>query len=176
MRLLDGWRLISFMNTLLSLYLLSVLASISTGSYLLNSLSTTTSTATSTSSSYNSNNETFDNYLLSLLLGINVFFYYFSFLSYLRYNNRFTTSIIILWSAFFKVQRIIISILPIALGLMFLGIIIFGNSNIRFASMRDIFITIYSVMNCDSIWDTFQASDSSENIQAVGKFPLLVRS
>jgi riboflavin transporter FmnP len=51
---------------------------------------------------------------------------------------------------------------------MLLGILVFGNSSEPFGSMSSIFITIYSVMNCDSIWQTFNDTNSSENSQAIG--------
>lgn len=170
MRLLDGWRLLSFFTTILTIYALVTFLTVSKGYYLLTSLDNnhTYHSSTDTNDQTEADNSSFGNDLIPLILGLSLFLQYFTLLNYLRYNNRFTTSTIILWSAFFKVQRIIISILPLAFGLMLLGVIIFGNSSNSFGSIKAIFVTIFSVMNCDSIWDTFNDTNSTENIQIIG--------
>ena len=160
MRLLDGWRLLSCLTCILTMYALITFLQVSKGYYLLTSLSKSRN-EDDTSFTYTAD-------IILLLLGIALFLQYFTLLNYLRYSNRFTTATIILWSAFFKVQRIIISILPLAFGLMFLGILLFGNSNDSFGSMTAILVTIFSVMNCDSIWDTFNDTNSSENSTIIG--------
>jgi hypothetical protein len=168
MRLMDGWRLISAFASILTIYILSVFLDASQGYYLLTTLDNN-HYHQSNPQDNDDNNSSFSYYLIPLFLGLILFFHFFTLLNYLRYNNRFTTSTIILWSAFFKVQRIIVSILPLAFGLMLLGMLVFGNSSESFGSILNIFITIYSVMNCDSIWQTFNDTNSSENVQVIGK-------
>lgn len=155
MRLFDGWRNLSLLGTLLTfgLSLTFLLSSLSSGYYctILNPLYI-----------YSLEDST------RLFLTIATSLQWFTILQYWRYTNRYTISSLILWGAFFKIQQILISILPIAIGLMFLGILLFGNSSYSFNSIPNIIITIYSVMNCDSIWDTFTATNSDENISVVG--------
>lgn len=149
MRLLDGWRIIGVFASIMSLYASIVFINIKEGYYAM--------------------------YFPGLIddaqrlfLGLSTALMWVSLLSYLRYSNRFTSSALILWGAFFKVQRILISALPIAMGLMLCGILIFGETIDNFGSIKSIFITIFSVMNCDSIWDTYNQTTVADSTMFLG--------
>ena len=171
MRILDGWRMLSLFATLLSLYVSIVLVQIPAGLYCTiftqdNQYGDHDIGSTSTSVEYHT--DSYPHHNIMLLLGLSLAFHCISVLHYLRYNNRFTTSTLILWGAFFKVQRILFSALPLVIGLILLGLLLFGNSGQNFGSIPSIFITLYAVMNCDSIYDTFIATASTENAGIIG--------
>jgi hypothetical protein len=164
--------LLSFLTTILTFYIIGTLLNIPEGFYLLTSINSPKHSDNDEKASSSSSSAS--HHSIPLFLGVICFLHFFTLLNYLRYNNRFTSSTIILWSAFFKVQRIIVSILPVAFGFMLLGITVFGNSSESFGSLTDIFITMYSVMNCDSIWKTFNDTNSAENVQFIGKLSLFL--
>ena len=94
--------------------------------------------------------------LLSLSLGISLSLHCLTILHYLRYNNRFTIATVILWNAFFQVQRVLLSVLPLALGLLLFGVLVYGSNNdTSFGTIGQTFLTLFSIMNCDSIYDNF---------------------
>jgi hypothetical protein len=161
MRLFDGWRNLSIIGTLIALYICIQFLDIQEGNYCTILNYTTKHSSQSLTSLY------LEDYA-RLLLAIAAALQWFTLLQYWRYSNRYTISSLILWGAFFKIQRVIISILPIGIGLIFVGIVLFGNSSLPFNNVKNIIITIYSVMNCDSIWDTFTATNSNENFPIIG--------
>lgn len=171
MRILDGWRMLSFFASLLSLYACCVLVQVSSGFYctiFIRDQQYEDHDIGSTSTSVEYHTDSYPKHNLILILGLSLAFHCISTLHYLRYNNRFTTSTLILWGAFFKVQRILFSALPLVIGLLLLGLLVFGNSAQNFGSAPSIFVTLYAVMNCDSIYDTFIATNSTENIGIIG--------
>eukprot|EP01039_Chlorochromonas_danica_P009088 gene9088-10031_t len=103
-----------------------------------------------------------------LLLGVATALLCFSMLNYFRYSNRFLASGLVLWGAFFKVQRLLVSIFPLAIGMLFLGLMLFGRSSSSFGDFGSIVVTIFSVMNCDSVWQTFVDTNGSQLPKALG--------
>lgn len=153
LRLLDGWRLLSIVGALLSLAAACIFVQVRLGYYAVY----------------------FPGGVLGgdtprLMLGLAAAIQYLALLSYLRYSNRFTASALVLWGAFFKVQRIFFAILPLAIGLALLGILVFGNSAETFGDLESMSITLFSLMNCDSIWQTFvdTTTFSRMNVSFVG--------
>lgn len=148
-RLFDGWRLLALAALLINIYACSLFLDVRKGYYLV--------------------------YFHGLapdshrvLLGFSTALLCFSLLNYFRYSNRFTGSSLVLWGAFFKVQRLLVSILPVAVGMVFLGIMVFGHSSERFGDIGAIIVTIFSVMNCDSIWKTFVDTTGTNTPAFVG--------
>lgn len=150
MRLLDGWRLLSTLGALLSLSAACIFTRIPQGFY-----------AVYFPGALGSDSP-------RLMLGLSTAVQYLTLLGYLRYSNRFTASALVLWGAFFKVQRIFVSIFPLAVGLALLGILIFGFTAETFGDFDAMAITLFSVMNCDSIWQTFQDTTAFSNVTIVG--------
>lgn len=153
LRLLDGWRLLSIAGALLSLAAACIFVQVRLGYYAVY----------------------FPGGVLGgdtprLMLGLAAAIQYLALLSYLRYSNRFTASALVLWGAFFKVQRIFFAVLPLAIGLALLGILVFGNSAETFGDLEAMSITLFSLMNCDSIWQTFvdTTTFSRTNVSFVG--------
>lgn len=153
LRLLDGWRMLSIIGALLSLTAACIFTQVRLGYYAVY----------------------FPGGLLGndsprLMLGLAAAIQYLALLSYFRYSNRFTASALVLWGAFFKVQRIFVSVFPLAVGLALLGILVFGNSAETFGDLESMTITLFSLMNCDSIWQTFvdTTTFSRTNVSLVG--------
>lgn len=150
MRLLDGWRWLAALGALLALYSAIIFSSVSLGYY-----------ATFTSALVIDDSP-------RLILGFATAIQYLTLLSYLRYSNRFTASTLVLWGAFFKVQRVFVGMLPVMVGFICLGIVTFGFYSDSFGDFLTMFITLFSVMNCDSIWQTYQDANAAPVIAFAG--------
>jgi hypothetical protein len=104
---------------------------------------------------------------VTILLGVALALHCTTLLNYLRYNNRFTSSTVVVWGAFFKVQRILLSVLPFAAGVLLLGVLLFSNSESSFGSVSRTFLSVFAVMNCDSLFNTFTAVMNPDNVNFV---------
>jgi hypothetical protein len=50
------------------------------------------------------------------------------------------------------VQQILLSILPLAIGLLLLGLLLYSNSLSTYGNLPNTFLSLFAVMNCDSIY------------------------
>ena len=104
----------------------------------------------------------------SLLLGVGTALLWISGLGFLRFSIRFSAASLVLWASFFKVFRILLSAFPVALGFLISGIVIFGEIDYNLSSFTKAFITFFSVVNGDILWQSIDISDNLTGVNVLG--------
>jgi hypothetical protein len=161
MRLFDGWRFISAIGAFLCIVAMCSMLEITEGYYTLYLRFYGHHVRTRSASNQES--------VAKICLGLAIAIQYITLLDYLRYSTRFSALSLVLWGAFFKVQRIFFSVLPLAMGLLLFGMLIFSLNSDSFGDFQEMIITSFSIMNCDSIWQTCQDTVSIGRIDIIGK-------
>lgn len=98
------------------------------------------------------------NHLLNsteILIGFGCFFSYLYIGKYIEYAKDYSTIYITIQKSLPNVIRYVIGATPVFLGFLFFGLSVFWKSE-RFNSISNIMITLFSLINGDSIYDIFQ--------------------
>jgi hypothetical protein len=66
------------------------------------------------------------------------------------------------------VFRILLSAFPVALGFLISGIVIFGEMDNNLSSFTKAFITFFSVVNGDILWQSIDISDNLTGLNVLG--------
>lgn len=106
-------------------------------------------------------------------LGIAIVLQYFSLLGYYRYTPALNGTSVVLYSAFFKIQKIIVAAAPFIIGLSFFGLFVIGTTSSHFGNLRRVLVSLFSVMNCDSVWEVFNSVNNSNISSFLGTFYVL---
>jgi hypothetical protein len=104
----------------------------------------------------------------SRLLGASVWLLYVTLLGFLRYSTRLSTAALVLWASFFKVFRVLLSALPVAVGILLAGITSFGEIDENFSSFSEAFFTFFSVINGDILWQSIDIADNTTGLNVLG--------
>ena len=90
--------------------------------------------------------------LVDLLIGVGCFMAYICMARYLDYIREYSTIFNTIKTSIPNVLRYFVGVMPIFLGFIFFGVAIFWRSE-RFASIPMSMITLFAMMNGDSIYD-----------------------
>ena len=104
----------------------------------------------------------------SRLLGASVWLLYVTLLGFLRYSTRLSTAALVLWASFFKVFRVLLSALPVAVGILLAGITSFGEIDENLSSFSEAFFTFFSVINGDILWQSIDIADNTTGLNVLG--------
>ena len=104
----------------------------------------------------------------SRLLGASVWLLYVTLLGFLRYSTRLSTAALVLWASFFKVFRVLLSALPVAVGILLACITSFGEIDENLSSFADAFFTFFSVINGDILWQSIDIADNTTGLNVLG--------
>ena len=99
----------------------------------------------------------FDNVLSSteILVGFGCFLAYINIGRYLKFYHDYSTIFETLSKALPNVLRYLLGVFPIFFGFLFLGLCLFWRSE-RFSSPSNTMITLFALLNGDSVMDTFR--------------------
>jgi hypothetical protein len=94
------------------------------------------------------------------LLGASIFTLYVSLLGYLRYNRTFKILSLVFVGSYVQFYSVFIGTGPMWIGFLVVGIVIFGENSSLFSDPSSTFITLFSFMNGDSIYDIINGATS----------------
>jgi hypothetical protein len=102
-----------------------------------------------------------NNDMFHVFVGVGGFFYSLAVIRYLEFSSNLLALTLTVKLALSRVFYVFVSVMPIFIGYLLLGVVMFSRYTVRFANLGDAAVSLFSLINGDDIHSTFEELEAS---------------